>query len=78
MFDSISKCFNNNFETILSDHYSSFSKDDIYSSVMVDEEVWLGLDSYILVYNRNLMYEYGKKYEESQMKIFKDINDELS
>ena len=43
---------NNNFETILSDHYSSFSKDDIYSSVMVDEEVWLGLDSYILVYNR--------------------------
>jgi hypothetical protein len=25
-----------------------------------------------------LMYEYGKKYEESQMKIFKDINDELS
>jgi hypothetical protein len=32
----------------------------------------------ILVYNRNLMYEYGKKYEESQMKIFKDINDELS
>jgi len=30
----------------------------------------------ILVHNRNLMYEYGKKYEESQMKIFKEIDND--
>ena len=30
----------------------------------------------ILVYNRDLMYEYGKKYEESQMKIFKEIDND--
>ena len=30
----------------------------------------------ILVYNRDLMYEYGKKYEEAQMKIFKEIDND--
>jgi hypothetical protein len=43
---------NNNFENILSDQYSNFSKDNIYSSIMIDDEIWFGLDSYILVYNR--------------------------
>jgi len=41
----------NKFENILSDHYLNFSKDNIYSSLMVDDEIWYGLDSYVLVYN---------------------------
>ena len=37
---------------------------------------WFLSMKYILVYNRDLMYEYGKKYEESQMKIFKEIDND--
>ena len=56
---------NNKFENILSNHYSNFSKDNIYSSIMIDDEIWFGLDSYILVYNtkkdsfRSLGFEKG-------------------
>ena len=42
---------NNNFENILSDHHLNFSKDNIYSSLMVGDEIWFGLDSQVLVYN---------------------------
>jgi hypothetical protein len=42
---------NNNFENILSDHHLNFSEDNIYSSLIVDNEIWFGLDSQILVYN---------------------------
>ena len=55
----------NKFENILSDYYLNFSKDNIYSSLMVDDEIWYGLDSYILVYSvkknsfRSLGFEKG-------------------
>ena len=42
---------NNNFENILSDNYLNFNKDNIYSSIMVDDEIWFGLDSYVMVYD---------------------------
>ena len=42
---------NNKFENILSDNYLNFNKDNIYSSIMIDSEIWFGLDSYVVVYN---------------------------
>ncbi|MFL2485155.1 MAG: hypothetical protein ACJ0Q5_00975 [Candidatus Neomarinimicrobiota bacterium] len=42
---------NNNFENILSDNYLNFNKDNIYSSIMIDDEIWFGLDSYVMVYD---------------------------
>ena len=52
-FNSITKfdIDNNNFENILSDNYLNFNKDNIYSSIMVDDEIWFGLDSYVMVYD---------------------------
>ena len=47
---------------------------------MSDTEIhewFLGMKD-ILIHNRNLMYNFGRKYKESQMKIFEDINNELS
>ena len=42
---------NNKFENILSDNYLNFNKDNIYSSIMIDNEIWFGLDSYVMVYD---------------------------
>ena len=42
---------NNKFENILSDNYLNFNKDNIYSSIMIDDEIWFGLDSYVMVYD---------------------------
>lgn len=47
---------------------------------MSDTEIhewFLGMKD-ILIHNRNLMYNYGREYKESQMKIFEDINNEIS
>lgn len=42
---------NNKFENILSSHYLNFDKGNIYSSIMVGDEIWFGLDSYVMIYN---------------------------
>ena len=53
LFNGIAKfdIDNNKFENILSDNYLNFNKDNIYSSIMIDDEIWFGLDSYVMVYD---------------------------
>ncbi len=42
----------NSFENILSTDYLSFKENNIYSSSIIEDEIWFGSEGYVLVYNR--------------------------